>query len=60
MNFKTPKMAALLKLYAGFLENLSVASAAVGMFQEQNFALLVAFISIVAASALVCLKEDLK
>lgn len=53
MNFKPNRTAALLALFANFLQNLSVASAAVGMFQGDNFALAIAFLCIVVAAVIV-------
>lgn len=57
MNFRTRRTVALSSLFVNFFQNLAVASAAVGVFQGENYALVITLVSIAIAVAIVCFTE---
>lgn len=57
MAFPNKQYEAITRLLAGFLEKLSVASLAVGLFQNNFYGLAVGFVSLIVSAFLVCLLE---
>lgn len=58
MNFDKQRISALMRLVTGFLEKLSVASLAVGLFQNVTTSYVLGLAFIAGASLLTCLEVD--